>query len=104
VTLLQAAVEMTAFLRSRDAGLVYSGKVEQHINELYSPKEYSRDSQEVKENEKTHGPYSLVNKFTKNLVPDQKNWADESVRPRVTATGEAIPAVSRNRSATRLLT
>jgi len=58
--------------------LVYSGKFEQHINELYSPKNIHETAKKFKEHEKKHGPYSFGDKFTKNLVPDQKNWADES--------------------------
>jgi hypothetical protein len=59
-------------------GLVYSGKFEQHINELYSPKNIRETAKKFKEHEQKHGPYSFGDRFTKNLVPDQKNWADES--------------------------
>jgi hypothetical protein len=59
------------------AGLVYSGKFEQHINELYSPKNIGETARKFKEYEKEHGPYSF-GKFTKVLVPDKENWKGEA--------------------------
>ena len=59
-------------------GLVYGGKFEQHINELYSPKNIHDTAKKFKEHEQKHGPYSFGDKFTKNLVPNKDNWANES--------------------------
>jgi hypothetical protein len=58
-------------------GLVYGGKFEQHINELYSPKNVGETAKKFKEYEKQHGPYSF-GKFTKVLVPDKANWTSEA--------------------------
>jgi hypothetical protein len=58
-------------------GLVYGGKFEQHINELYSPKNIKETAKKFKEYEKRHGPYEF-GKFTKVLVPDKKNWTSEA--------------------------
>ncbi len=57
-------------------GLTYSGKFEEHINELYSPKNIGKTAKKFKEYEKKNGPYAF-GKFTKFLVPDKENWADE---------------------------
>ena len=57
------------------AGLVYSGKFEEHINELYSPKNISQTAKKFKQYEKENGPYAF-GKFTK-LVPKKENWANE---------------------------
>jgi hypothetical protein len=59
------------------AGLVYGGKFEQHINHLYSPENIHETAKKFKEHEQKHGKYSFGDKFTKDLVPDQKNWADD---------------------------
>ena len=59
------------------AGLVYSGKFEEHINELYSPKNISKTAKKFKQYEKENGPYAF-GKFTK-LVPKKENWANELV-------------------------
>ncbi len=59
------------------AGLVYSGKFEQHINELYSPQNIKKTAKKFKEYEKENGPYAF-GKFTKFLVPKKENWASES--------------------------
>jgi hypothetical protein len=59
------------------AGLVYGGKFEQHINHLYSPENINETAKKFKEHEQKHGKYSFGDKFTKDLVPDQKNWADD---------------------------
>ena len=59
-------------------GFTYGGKFEQHINELYSPKNIAETAKKFKEHEKQHGAYSFGDKFTKNLVPKQEHWADES--------------------------
>jgi hypothetical protein len=58
-------------------GLVYSGKFEEHINELYSPQNISKTAKKFKEYEKKNGPYAF-GKFTKFLVPKKENWASES--------------------------
>jgi hypothetical protein len=57
--------------------LVYGGKFEQHINHLYSPENINETAKKFKEHEQKHGKYSFGDKFTKDLVPDQKNWADD---------------------------
>jgi hypothetical protein len=59
------------------AGLVYGGKFEQHINHLYSPENIHETAKKFKEHEQKNGKYSFGDKFTKDLVPDQKNWADD---------------------------
>ena len=58
-------------------GLVYSGKFEEHINELYSPENISKTAKKFKEYEKKNGPYAF-GKFTKFLVPKKENWTSES--------------------------
>src|SRR5664279_1144602 len=60
------------------AGLTYSGKFEQHINDLYSPKNISKTAKKFAEYEKKHGPYKFGQQYTKTLVPKKSNWADES--------------------------
>ena len=55
------------------AGLVYSGKFEEHINELYSPKNISKTAKKFKQYEKENGPYAF-GKFTK-LVPKKPKMA-----------------------------
>ena len=57
-------------------GLTYSGKFEEHINELYSPKNISKTAKKFKQYEKENGPYAF-GKFTKFLVPKKENWANE---------------------------
>lgn len=59
------------------AGLVYSGKFEQHINELYSPKNITKTAKKFAEYEKKNGPYKFGQSYTKHLVPKAENWADE---------------------------
>ena len=59
------------------AGLTYGGKFEEHINELYSPKNIGKTAKKFKEYEKKNGPYAF-GKFTKVLVPKKENWANES--------------------------
>ena len=59
------------------AGLVYGGKFEQHINHLYSPENIHETAKKFKDHEQKNGKYSFGDKFTKDLVPDQKNWADD---------------------------
>lgn len=59
-------------------GLVYGGKFEKHINELYSPKNIAETAKKFKEHEKQHGPYSFGDKFTKALVPNKEHWTSES--------------------------
>jgi hypothetical protein len=58
------------------AGLVYSGKFEEHINELYSLKNIVKTAKKFKQYEKENGPYAF-GKFTKFLVPKKENWANE---------------------------
>lgn len=59
-------------------GLVYSGKFEKHINELYSPQNIHETSQKFAEYERQHGPYKFGQQYTKFLVPKTENWADEN--------------------------
>ena len=56
--------------------LVYGGKFEQHINHLYSPENIHETAKKFKEHVKKHGNYTFGDTFTKDLVPDQKDWAD----------------------------
>jgi len=58
-------------------GLTYSGKFEEHINELYSPKNINKTAKKFKQYEKENGPYAF-GKFTKFLVPKKENWVNES--------------------------
>ncbi|WP_156041793.1 hypothetical protein [Bradyrhizobium sp. URHD0069] len=58
----------------RVLGERYSGRFEQHINKLHSP----NNAGKFKDYKKHNGPYGSFGKFTKFLVPDQKNWADIS--------------------------
>ena len=60
------------------SGFTYGGKFEQHINELYSPKNIKKTAAKFKEYEKQHGPYKFGQQYTKTLVPKAENWADES--------------------------
>ena len=59
------------------SGLVYGGKFEQHINHLYSPENIHETAKKFKEHVKKYGNYTFGDNFTKDLVPDQKNWADD---------------------------
>jgi hypothetical protein len=87
------------------AGFTYGGKFEQHINELYSPKNIKQTAKKFKEYEKQHGPYKFGQQFTKMIVPKEK-WADESGSTAGHAKWEkhsgAIPAPIRNKL-TRLI-
>jgi hypothetical protein len=65
------------FKEQEMGGLTYSGKFEEHINELYSPQNISKTAKKFKEYEKKNGPYAF-GKFTKFLVPKKENWASES--------------------------
>src|SRR4029450_11618180 len=65
------------FKEQEMGGLTYSGKFEEHINELYSPQNISKTAKKFKEYEKRNGPYAF-GKFTKFLVPKKENWASES--------------------------
>ena len=58
-------------------GLTYSGKFEEHVNELYSPKNIGKTAKKFKDYEKQNGPY-VFGKFTKFLVPKKENWASEA--------------------------
>ena len=59
-------------------GLVYSGKFENKINELYSPKNIHETAKKFADHEKQHGPYKFGDGYTKNLVPKTEDWADGS--------------------------
>ena len=82
-------------------GLTYSGKFEEHINDLYSPENISKTAKKFKEYEKKNGPYAF-GKFTKFLVPKKENWAGESGSTAGTTSGKSTPAPFPRRSATRL--
>ncbi|WP_161855996.1 hypothetical protein [Bradyrhizobium sp. CCBAU 051011] len=82
-------------------GLVYSGKFEEHINELYNPQNINKTAKKFKEYEKKNGPYSF-GKFTKFLVPKKENWAGESDRPRGMTSGKSTLEQFQRQSATRL--
>ncbi len=60
------------------SGIVYGGKFEQTINELYSPQNLAETVRRFTEYEKQHGPYKFGQKYTKFLVPKTENWADNS--------------------------
>ena len=83
------------------AGLVYGGKFEQHINHLYSPENIHETAKKFKDHEQKNGKYSFGDKFTKDLVPDQKNWADEKGSTQGRGTWEkhsgGIPASIRDK-------
>ena len=71
-------------------GLTYSGKFEEHINELYSPQNISKTAKKFKEYEKKNGPYAF-GKFTKFLVPKKENWAGEfGIYRRARQVGKAL--------------
>jgi hypothetical protein len=59
-------------------GLVYSGKFENKINELYSPKNIHETAKKFADHEKNNGPYKFGDGYTKNLVPKADDWADDS--------------------------
>jgi hypothetical protein len=59
-------------------GLVYSGKFEQKINDLYSPKKIRETAKKFAEYEKKNGPYKFGQGYTKHVVPKADDWADES--------------------------
>ena len=59
-------------------GLVYSGKFEQKINELYSPKNIQGTAKKFAEYEKKNGPYKFGQGYTKHIVPKADDWADQS--------------------------
>lgn len=81
--------------------LVYGGKFEQHINHLYSPENIHETAKKFKDHEQKNGKYSFGDKFTKDLVPDQKNWADEKGSTQGHSTWEkhsgGIPASIRDK-------
>ena len=58
-------------------GLVYGGKFEKHINELYSSKNIHKTAKKFAEYEKKHGPYKFGQQYTKMLVPKTEHWQDE---------------------------
>jgi len=79
--------------------LVYGGKFEQHINHLYSPENIHETAKKFKEHETKYGKYSFGDKFTKELVPDKKDWADDSTKGHSDweKHSGAIPEAIRNR-------
>jgi hypothetical protein len=83
------------------SGLVYGGKFEQHINQLYSPENIQQTAQKFKDHEAKYGKYQFGDAFTKGLVPDQKNWADDKGSTAGHSSWEkhsgAIPEGIRNR-------
>jgi hypothetical protein len=80
--------------------LTYGGKFEQHLNELYSPKNIKETAKKFKEYEKQHGPYKFGQQYTKVIVP-KKKWASESGSTAGHDKWEkhsgAIPAAIRNK-------
>ncbi len=62
------------------SGLVYGGKFEQTINELYSPKNLAETARKFAEYEKQHGPYKFGQQYTKFLVPKTESWTDASAK------------------------
>jgi hypothetical protein len=59
-------------------GLVYGGKFEHKINDLYSPKNIHETAQKFKEYEKQHGAYKFGHGYTKHIVPKADDWKDDS--------------------------
>ena len=71
-------------------GLVYNGKFEEHINELYSPQNVNKTAKKFKEYEKKNGPYAF-GKFTKFLVPKKENWVERiRINPGARQVGKAF--------------
>src|SRR3974390_44219 len=60
------------------SGLVYSGKFEKKINELYSPKNIHDTAKKFAEYEKQHGPYKFGHGYTKHIVPKADDWSEGS--------------------------
>lgn len=60
------------------SGVVYSGKFEQKINELYSPENINQTASKFAEYERQHGPYRFGQGYTKQIVPKAEDWADNS--------------------------
>ena len=58
-------------------GLIYSGKFEHKINDLYSPKNIHETSKKFKEYEKQNGPYKFGQGYTKHIVPKADDWKDD---------------------------
>jgi hypothetical protein len=80
--------------------LVYGGKFEKHINELYSPKNIKKTAEKFKQYEKEHGAYKFGQQYTKVLIPKKEDWKDESGstagHTRWEKHSGAIPAKIRN--------
>lgn len=60
------------------AGVVYGGKFEHSINELYSPQNIAETARKFAAHEKQHGPYKFGQSFTKEIIPKADDWADAS--------------------------
>jgi hypothetical protein len=74
------------------AGLVYSGRFEQIMNEFCNPKNIAATAKRFAELEKQYGPYTF-GKFAKLLLPDPDEFANwerdaggitDSIRQRLT--------------------
>ena len=81
------------------AGVTYSGKFEDHINELYSPKNIGKTAKKFNEDEKKTAltPSESSQSFwCRRRKTGPKNWA----LPAGTTGGKSIRAIPR-RSATR---
>src|SRR5215203_4093113 len=89
------------FKEQEIGGLVYSGKFEEHINELYSPENISKTAKRFKEYEKKNGPYAF-GKFTNSWCRRRKTGPPNRDLPAGTTSGKSTPALSPRRSATRL--
>jgi hypothetical protein len=74
---LQPRQSSPLFEEQKMGGFTYSGKFENHINELYSPKNIHETAKKFAEYEKKHGPYKFGQQYTKFLVPKTEHWADE---------------------------
>jgi hypothetical protein len=58
-------------------GLIYSGKFENKINDLYSPKNIHETAKKFSEYEKQNGPYKFGQGYTKHIVPKAADWKDD---------------------------
>src|SRR5216684_2382075 len=72
-------------------GLVYGGKFEQHINELYSPKNIKTTAKKFKEWEKHSGgiPAPIRNRLSRVI---SKNLRSAKPKPMVLKVGENVDA------------
>ena len=81
-------------------GLTYSGKFEEHINELYSPKNISKTAKKFKQYEKENGPYAFGN--LRNFGAEEGKLGHELGATDGHDRWESTPAPFPRRSATRL--